>query len=68
MEEVDNDNIAEDSDHDEMLDAAITYKKYGKYPSKDSYMQQVISCQSPNTIPPWHAWHLWFSHRAHSLH
>ena len=26
MEEVNNDNIAENSDHDEILDAAITYK------------------------------------------
>ena len=33
MEEVDNDNIAENSDHDEILDAAITYKNYGTYPS-----------------------------------
>ena len=33
MEEVDNDNIAENSNHDEILDAAITYKNYGTYPS-----------------------------------
>ena len=33
MEEVDNDNIAENSDHDKILDAAITYKNYGSYPS-----------------------------------
>ena len=34
MEEVDNDNIAENSDHDKILDAAIAYKNYGTYPSK----------------------------------
>ena len=33
MEEVDNDNTAENSDHDKILDAAITYKNYGTYPS-----------------------------------
>ena len=33
MEEVDNDNIAENSDHNEILDAAITYKNYGTFTS-----------------------------------
>ena len=33
MEKVDNDNIAENSDQNEILDAAITYKNYRTYPS-----------------------------------
>ena len=33
LEEVDGENVAENSDHDEVLDAAITYKIDATYPS-----------------------------------